>query len=386
MFWQTKKAAPLTKADLLNTRKSILEWTRMTEEGDLVLTDQTISLADGDDDVINYLNSVIKTIPRSDQYPLLSDFNYHYNSDGELVNIDTGKKFHWVNQEHYDALGDIVYRHIQGLMVKDYGLEEVLLPLQEDYEGPTNNIFVSSDWKTATKLMLLIQGSGAVRPGQWARALCMNDNLKVGSILPYLDRCKEAGYSVIVFNPNQNFGCVNPQDENAPCSAFLIKPGEKGPRRNQGPKAKIPGNESNVEHCLYVWDHFVTPAEATIIGAVAHSAGGHCAQMLVEKRNSEASKRLYGIAFTDSVHGVSRRDPEEVKHFIQKRCRNWVRSDEPLDTKIHKPSNDCLCVSAGHDKHEWTSGIAIDSVFGFLFAREAAFPTEDPNDDNYDQM
>jgi hypothetical protein len=62
-------------------------------------------------------------------------------------------------------LGDTVFRHIQGLMVKDYGLQEVLLPLDADYKGPTNNIFVSPDWQTSDKLMLLIQGSGAVRYG-----------------------------------------------------------------------------------------------------------------------------------------------------------------------------------------------------------------------------
>lgn len=56
-----------------------------------------------------------------------------------------------------------MFRHIQGLMVKDFGLQEVHLPLDPDYTGPTNNIFVSPDWQTADKLMLLIQGSGAVR-------------------------------------------------------------------------------------------------------------------------------------------------------------------------------------------------------------------------------
>jgi hypothetical protein len=41
----------------------------------------------------------------------------------------------------------------------------------------------------------------------------------------------------------------------------------------------------------------------------------------------------------------------------------------------------------GHEKHEWTSGVAIESVFKFLFAREAVFTAgEDPNDKNYDGM
>jgi len=82
------------------------------------------------------------------------------------------------------------------------------------HKGPWNNIFVSADYLTCDKLMLLVQGSGAVRcvvaffllisvfspyvfflrAGQWARALCINENLSLGTILPYLTRCKELGY------------------------------------------------------------------------------------------------------------------------------------------------------------------------------------------------
>jgi hypothetical protein len=44
------------------------------------------------------------------------------------------------------------------------------------------------------------------RPGQWARALCINDSLEVGTIFPYLRKCAERGWGVVVFNPNQNAG------------------------------------------------------------------------------------------------------------------------------------------------------------------------------------
>ena len=71
------------------------------------------------------------------------------------------------------------------MMVNDHGLQEIRLPLITGsessiklsvsldvlsqinvfsaYDGPWTNIFVSPDWATAEKLMLLIQGSGAVR-------------------------------------------------------------------------------------------------------------------------------------------------------------------------------------------------------------------------------
>jgi len=52
------------------------------------------------------------------------------------------------------------------------------------------------------------------------------------------------------------------------------------------------------------------------------------------------------------------------------------RSKHPLDTPVRKQASDCLCVSAGHDKHEYTSGAAYSSVFDFLLRRIEVFPTE----------
>jgi len=114
--------------------------------------------------------------------------------------------------------------------------------------------------------------------------------------------------------------------------------------------------------------------------AVAHSAGGAGALNLVRSRGEECQKRLCGIAFTDSVHCVTRSDEDYVKNFIRKRCRNWVKSDEPLDTLIERPKYDCLMVSAGHDKHEYTSGCAINSVFEFLDKRSNKFGENESED------
>ncbi len=51
--------------------------------------------------------------------------------------------------------------------------------------APQTYIFHSEDLFTNTDLLaVLIQGVGAVRPGQWARALCINDSLDTGSMLP----------------------------------------------------------------------------------------------------------------------------------------------------------------------------------------------------------
>jgi len=332
--------------------------------------------------LIAYLRAVVKTIPEKDNPKEISDFNYHY-VDGKLVNIDTGTPFHWVNQAHYDALGDTIVSHIQKIMVTDYKLNEVLLPLKSeedpDYDGPYNDIYVSKDWDTCEKLMLLIQGSGAVRAGQWARALCINENLKIGTIFPYLDLCQKHGFGVIVFNPNLNSKPSKPVQIKR--SKFLSTESSLPSHYGEIP---IKGSESPGTHDLYVWDNFVRRAKAKIIAAVAHSAGGSGALQLVRKRGDEVAERLCGIAFTDSAHAVSRNDSPRVKKYIQTRCQNWVKSRAPLDTVLGTPKYDCCCLSAGHDKHEYTSGVAVNSVFDFLLDKAQKFSAAEKLDDDVD--
>ena len=75
-----------------------------------------------------------------------------------------------------------------------------------------------------------------------------------------------------------------------------------------------------------------------------------------------------------------------LQDFFRAHCVDWVASADPLDTPqvplraadmmdidMDAPEPDPIrCVSAGHTRHEYTSGIAIDSVFKFLRAKAAA--------------
>eukprot|EP00761_Pharyngomonas_kirbyi_P013580 gb/GECH01013609.1/.p1 GENE.gb/GECH01013609.1/~~gb/GECH01013609.1/.p1 ORF type:complete len:476 (+),score=138.88 gb/GECH01013609.1/:1-1428(+) len=278
--------------------------------------------------------SVVPKNPQS-----LEDFGYKFNEEGKLVQIESGKGFEWQGQEHYDALGNQIICYIQKLMKEDYNLEEHWVPV----DRPTNshiasNIFLSKNALTTEgTLLVLIQGSGAVRPGQWARSLCINDSLENGTILPYLKKAEKKEWETIVLNPNQN-----------------IVDGEK-----------IPGNASPEQHTNYVWDHFISKSSARNIVVVAHSYAGNCMMDLWVNKGIESLKRINCVAFTDSVHhlGVT---TENVKRYLKERTCNWIQSDQPLDTVMSENTEGCRCVSAGHTRHEYTSAAAIESVFGFL--------------------
>jgi hypothetical protein len=133
----------------------------------------------------------------------------------------------------------------------------------------------------------------------------------------------------------------------------------------------IPESSDPREHTLTVWDRIIAKAKARDMLAVAHSAGGHCTMQLLRSRTADVLGRLRAVAFTDSVHSVSDDESRPVARFIMEHAQNYVTSDEPLDTPIRRDSlmgekDGCPCVSAGHEKHEFTSGTAFPSVFPFL--------------------
>lgn len=73
---------------------------------------------------------------------------------------------------------------------------------------PKSNIFMSPEFiqgyggNPQECALILIQGTGSVRAGIWARSVCLNENLELGSMLPLIDAAKKQNMPVLVMNPN----------------------------------------------------------------------------------------------------------------------------------------------------------------------------------------
>ena len=241
------------------------------------------------------------------------------------------------------------------------------------------NIFMSPDALTNDKLLLIVQGFGLVRPGQWSRSLCINESLRKGTIFDYLDIAKQHGMAVIVFNPNHN-------------QIRLKVKSKKYPFAHVHPHHiyDVPGHGDHVQHMVSVYDQFVSKSNAKHIYIVAHSRGGDSVLQLLNQRLDDPdspegqqcgnafklSERLRAIAFTDSVHRIQSAKSNHVVKFIGKNARNWVTSDMPLDSPVPIRNDEvgCECVSAGHQKHEWTSTCAVESVFKFFIRMTSNLP------------
>jgi hypothetical protein len=180
-------------------------------------------------------------------------------------------------------------------------------------------------------LLLLIQGSGAVRAGQWARAVCLNDCLEQGSILPYLARAKKNGMGVIVFNPNLNVVDVparvfshadflNPQT--------VLRPG--GVKR-----VPIPGLRDAAAHTVTVFDEFVrarrrqTHRHCRALGRRAlHNAAAARA-----RERADAAPPRHRVHRLGALGLAARVAPRDRLLHAGPRA-DWVQSDKPLDTPI----------------------------------------------------
>jgi len=231
----------------------------------------------------------------------LSKLGYKFVDNKLLQNDDSPFKF--LGQQHYEEVGDAVATYIEELLIKE-GLEAVDLSkfanstpgrLTEKpviYSSP--GVWAQDKQQQSEKsLILLIQGSGAVRAGQWARSLCINDSLCSGSQLNYIRRIKKMGWDVIVFNPNQ------PHTYQGPVSQRVVK---------------------NVE---FVWERLQeSKHQYKDIAIIAHSYGAHHTLNLLDNY-PQVREKVKGIAFTDGVYQKASKQNAEI---LKRIGMNWVTS------------------------------------------------------------
>ncbi|XP_013867971.1 cotranscriptional regulator ARB2A homolog isoform X3 [Austrofundulus limnaeus] len=267
----------------------------------------------------------------------LEEFEYAFNEHGQLRHIKTGEPFvfnaredlHRWNQKRYEALGEIITEYVYELLEKDCNLTKEMLPVDATEDEPTSFIYLSPDaLSNPSKLLVLIQGSGVVRAGQWARRLIINQDLDSGTQIPFIKRAMKEGYGVMVLNPNLNYLEVEKPTKSSPSHSpaeVSDEPAEKRERKEEqeGKKKKefyekyrnpqkeaeteripIRDNGSSEDHVLYVWDYFVSKAAAKNVFIMAHSYGGLSFVELINQRELQVKNKVCAVALTDSSHNI----------------------------------------------------------------------------------
>ncbi|XP_031553672.1 cotranscriptional regulator FAM172A-like, partial [Actinia tenebrosa] len=243
------------------------------------------------------------------------------------------------NQERYVKLGEAVKNYVHDVCLSgNLKLSKIAIPVDAGKKEPQGFYFISEYALYFKKLIILMHGGGAVRAGQWSRSLIINENLESGTMMPYIEKALEEGFGVILTNGNHNMDS------------------------NDRP---IQGSESAQDHFVYVWNKFIKDAKAEHIVIVAHSLGGEVVLHGLREID-EARRRINAVAFTHSTH-TTIKESTEIKRWLKENARNWVCSEEPLDTPVKIDcKDDCDQVSAGTNEHTMTSHLAKDSVFNFF--------------------
>ncbi|KAK3514601.1 hypothetical protein QTP70_021513 [Hemibagrus guttatus] len=163
---------------------------------------------------------------KKDEPPLifpktLEEFEYAFNEHGQLRHTKTGEPFifnhkegmHRWNQKRYEALGEdlssgyaqIITQYVYELLEKDCKLRKEMLPVDATENEPKSFVYLSEDALTnQDKLLVLIQGSGVVRAGQWARRLIINQDLDSGTQIPFITKAMQPS-DVQCRRPEQQF-------------------------------------------------------------------------------------------------------------------------------------------------------------------------------------
>eukprot|EP00088_Acartia_fossae_P026321 TRINITY_DN2713_c0_g1_i18.p1 TRINITY_DN2713_c0_g1~~TRINITY_DN2713_c0_g1_i18.p1 ORF type:complete len:341 (-),score=75.48 TRINITY_DN2713_c0_g1_i18:147-1169(-) len=280
----------------------------------------------------------------------VADFGYEFNAEGQLRNLKSGDPFTFVDQEHYEALGEVITEEVYKLLQDRAGLDIHYLDNQKK-----SFVFVSPGYENKDNLLCLIHGSGVVRAGQWARKLIINNDLEKGTQIPYIKEAIKLGLGVVVFNTNQNYFI---DDENV--------------------KRKLAGSSNPEDHASTAWKQLVAPSKARNIIIVAHSYGGVVTMALAQSAQDDFLNRVKGIYFTDSVHFSLTKSADLNGHLV-KISKNYVTSEKPVATLIKSSSNDVARYSAGHKVHEWTSWSCQDTIFQQI---KSTLNLEDKNGDS----
>ena len=288
---------------------------------------------------------------------LEDQIDYKYNESGELLHKITGQKVQRLKYDEYEKVGKYVQKYVEDFLINTFNLTILYVPNNKssnfeirDVEQAQSKILITKDFATNPKCLMLIQGTGAVRLGQWARSVCINENLELGSMKPYIEKAKQNNLSVIIYNPNE--------------------------RKDFDTGEMINEFFTMERHSVYVYNNIVKKNEnIKEIYIVAHSMGGECTvRILLENKEDLLSGKIKKIAFTDSVHGESyqKLGKEGVKIF-REISRNYIGSTEPVGKFVRDYTTSyggVDCYSSGDRRHEYTSGTAIEKIFEFFNSKE----------------
>ncbi|KAK5976396.1 UPF0528 protein [Trichostrongylus colubriformis] len=265
----------------------------------------------------------------------LKDLGYQFNDKGELRKIEDGSRFVFTNQEDYVRIGDAMTREVYGILENHCELKKLDIPVKiESGHGDSAEycgfVYASPGFQQKSTVLLIIHGSGAVRPGQWSRRLILNESLETGSQIPYIQRALKDGWGVIVCSTN-----TDDEIQDYPC-----------------------------RHLCAVYDQLLKDSQTERFFVVAHSRGGpDFAQALAHIKHDD---RFAAVCLTDSVDFHVPQSNSGGPVFINWKADSKFQQTALSINEILNMRSQIHHIYAGTTEHERSSHAAFNSIFHVL--------------------
>lgn len=168
--------------------------------------------------------------------------------------------------------------------------------------------YSSNAFNSPEKLLVIICGDGKMRAGMLSVGASAYYSLDFGSDLPWIKFAKENGMEVVILNPNHL--------------------GSERIKEKYNTEMRI------VKHSLYVFDKLIIPSNPKNVFIMAFSAGGYGVCGLMNNFHSWYMQHVKFTALADTVEDKVLVKSDVFERYLDTRCINWVKSQEPLDKKL----------------------------------------------------
>ncbi len=201
---------------------------------------------------------------------------------------------------------------------------------------PRGSILVSENWQTARQIMVLVPNHLSGAPlGLWSRSLCIEQGLRFGTMLPYVDTAYREGFAVVICNPATIPPPNPPAPEPAQDSSASSSTGSIG--RERKPSTVVDGNTPTPEeHVAWVYDHLLTQAQAQHVVLVGYSHGAKLCKEMVRRSlaHQEADPgqalAVSTIALVESCRLKDVDDEPDMLEFLANNAVNLKKSQHPI--------------------------------------------------------
>lgn len=293
------------------------------------------------------------------EIPSFNHSNYTLIDDERIIRKSTAPP--QTMSDELEVLTEIG-RYIQTKLLYN-GFEKIIIP--DDESNISTSILVTSDWQVNVKLLIIIQNSVGSMMGIFSRSLCLEQGLSKGSMLPYIERAKRAGYAIMILRPNTN-SIIQEEEGRKPL------------------KIPIDGSESPETHALFVWNNII--AKADNIQQIALLSYGNGAslckdillrQMVRSKEDESEINRIIGFCAVEASLIAEDDDAADFKKFLKGIAINMEQSNSPKGYRLNYRRDKLGCTTLSLGLPPGTSPdsiqnvatsipLALDSVFKYL--------------------